>query len=424
MAANNQENKRQTTGKNSQSGTNASSQGKADAHGVGQQAVDGDASFDVGFHILKGLKPITMLESCMIGIPHKNIESQEINSICTNATEMAQCLNDLWSIVKAQPKYAKVSDNKFSKQSSPYEVLAWLLRKLGALTNGKEWTVDYYYENGVKRYCFVQYDFFNSQKVYGSGFFAPIDFLPYLEKKDITLHNLIVTMLAALIRFNNMPTWFNHPVLSKKLQELKELKIVTKDYPNLGIMDLTANGRQQLVYTVGHAGKYEKLLTEMSAKVEITNIHDAYYDFARARKRSLSQREIAIRYFAEEVINLATEGKEMATFNYQPVYEEQRENVKWRHAIVWSRHHNDYLQRSYDDDNRYVWQLPKKFSITKPDQEMQPINSSKYPEDIELLFKYFSSHFTSRFSSFYYKNESSDYTPAELLLNEIIKNNL
>lgn len=136
-------------------------------------------------------------------------KQHEILNMIDTEEKQLQAIGDLYQIVKAQPKYKNLKDRNWPAETSPLEIIVWLLRKLGPLAEGKEWRIDTYKEGRKTRFRFVIWDGFSSQYIKCDEVHFPLDFLPLLKKRDEELHDMIVDTVALVSRCNKIPIWDN-----------------------------------------------------------------------------------------------------------------------------------------------------------------------------------------------------------------------
>ena len=375
------------------------------------------ATGGIGLHLLeKQLRPISLFEINMLtkgksdGLDYASHYERDLFGIVDTEAKQLQAIEDLYAIVKAQPKYKKMKEPSWCTDESPLVVLHWLLRKLGPLANGQRWTIDTYMDGDTTRYMFVVYKYYHSQLLEHFRRYVPLDFLPSLKKRDQPLHDIMVDVFALVSKRNKIPLWDEDGDFSEVLKQMPDTLSYVSE-----VMD-----RQIHSYTCGTADEYLKLLKSRRKIVtkEIINAQCLQYTFSSQRKR-----EIADWVYRAKV--LADTRKCITANSYVPNYTSGNPVTPYRqYKLIWSNHENDILytkacQKIERDKNTSGNFFPMEFSITKPGQKVKPIRSDNFPVALYGFMDDILSILLGRYIRYFYKSAmmAEIYTPSTLLEN-------
>jgi hypothetical protein len=329
---------------------------------------DGGTVEPIGFHFLtKNLGTISKFNLEMMS----NNYDRPILGIVDTEEKQLQAILDLYAIVKAQPKYKDLKEPNWTESHTPVDVLYWLLRKLGPLAQGNDWFVDTYKQGNRNRYRFVVYRFYHSQKVKSQEEYMPLDFLPFLLKRDKPLHDLIVDTVALVSKCNKVPLWDEDGDFSEQMERLLSAG------GNTGNDVLDA---QYKCYKNGVAAQYLRLIKRRRKVVTTSSVQEllAAYSPESERKR------FAIRWIASG-IRMAEWKESINKYSYVPNYLTGTPITPYRlYKFVWSLHKNDYVRihayQKYKKDEKSGFILPRLFSVTHPGEVMKPMLSGLFPE--------------------------------------------
>jgi hypothetical protein len=367
----------------------------------------------VGLHLLgKELRTLPLFELAMMkGDSLDNNFPGLIKSIDTEAKQL-QAIEDLYKIVKAQPKYKNMTEPSWKPETKPVHVLTWLLRKLGPLAQGAEWTVDTYLQAGKTRYRFVIYKSYNSQKLAWREEFLPLDFLPGLRKKDQALHDMIIDVIALVSRENKVPFWDEDGDYSEMLQDL--LNVPSGGYTVYRLE------RLHKVYSNGPAAQYLKVLKQRRKVVSISIVQKrlAAYNAKSLRKQYLV-------WWIRKGLQVASYHQCIKKNSFVPNYIPGEAMTPWQqYKFIWSLHDNDILQvRAKNKLEKAIdkWGdfFPLMFSIAKPEQLLKPIEEDHFPVSLFDFMDYGVKHFIWRYRDYYYKDAfKKQETPSEEFLDD------
>lgn len=338
-----------------------------------------------------------------------------------------QAISDLFAIVKAQPKYQSLNDDRFSESSDPMDVLMWVLRKLGPLAKGRDWTVDTYRQGGKTRFCFVIYRHYTGSSGFGSNNgFKPsekhisLDFLPFLLKRDRGLHDLIIEVVALVSRNCDIPLWDRDGDFSEALASLKSILPVNQHVEN-----------QKRIYTSGPAAEYLRILNQRRKVATARSVLAKLNGYCHPAERSeLSQRLRWVLNWVDYGIALSSYKTNIDAFTYIPNYRKTGQEVTPRrqYKIVWSVHNMDYVYGKADskinrDTGDHYQYRPAYFSVTRPGELVEPL-ANEFPDFPIMLSQWMNEGeliFRSHHREYFYKHTMSDrgITPAESLLEKI-----
>lgn len=366
----------------------------------------------IGFSVLeKSLRTIPLLEAAMtIGLPYE----KDILAMIDTEEKQLQAICDLYEIVKAQPKYKKMKEPVWSLENKPISVLYWLLRKLGPLAGGEEWSIDTYKEGKKTRYRFVAYKYYHSMHVKPREEFMPMDFLPALLNRDKPLHDLVIETVALVSRFNKIPLWDEDGDFSVHLNEFLKTAGSDENYVLHG---------QYVSYKSGPAFQYLKLIKARRKKVTTKSLWRAFvkYDAKSNRKQQF-------KWWIRKAISLASYKQDISKNSFVPNYlTTETPMTPFRlYKFIWSSHEHDIVRaKAYywiDKAQRQDILLPVMFSIAKPGRRLGPIEFDRFPMDLYEFMSYGVGHVLWRFRDYYYKNQMEEkLTPSEQMLEQLNK---
>lgn len=325
-----------------------------------------------------------------------------------------QAIEDLYHILKAQPKYKTAKEPDWKPEDTPITILLWILRRLGTLAAGNPWTIDTWMDCRKTRYRFVIYKHFNRSKFTDDWFFVPLDFLPGLKKRDLPLHDLIIDVIALVNRYNQVPLWDEDGDYSELMSDL-----IRSRPSSIHQLD-----QQRLSYTSGPAHEYLRMVRR---RVKTANIEDVSkrvkaYDAESARKRS-------IQWWLRQGIKLARGGENIRPYNYQPHYTESGGAVgpTRYYKFIWTIHESDYVHARAmslmrDENGSYP---PVMFTVAQPGQVIKPLKESDYPIRLCDFMSYGHRHLLSWYREYYFKKQLEETrTPAEVMLENIEKSDI
>lgn len=335
--------------------------------------------------------------------------------IDTHAKQL-QAIEDLYFIIKSQDRYKALKEPEWTEDTTNLQVLIWLLRKLGPLAEGREWTVDSYKEAGRIRYKFIVYKRFSSQMVRYQEEYLPLDFLPYLIKRDKPLHDLIVDTVALVSRENKIPLWgddegdFSHP--------LADLLSASKppDFQQCSTME-----KQILNYQSGPASTYLKLLRQRKKIVSPSKLLQDIKSY-----KENSQRKRSICYWIRSMCAMAREGDSIERYTLTPSQHQKAISPSRLYKFIWSAHGGDYIYhkaiKSLNKSDGYGGiNLPVLYTEAKPGEQLKPLPLSEFPVELCDNLRTGNSLFRSRYEDYFYKKMLFEKeTPAETLLEKII----
>jgi hypothetical protein len=375
------------------------------------------------FHLLeKALRPITLLEMASAG----GKDEDGVLKIIETEEQQLQAIHDLYLIVKAQPKYKKLKEPNWKPGTRPLEIITWLLRKLGPLAAGKDWTVDTYQVGKKTRYRFVIYEGFHGQLIKCQNEHIALDFLPGLQHRDLPLHDLIIDVVALISKRNKIPLWDNDGDYSAVIDQLKVNAGGSK----------TAQIMRHL-YTKGDAAQCLLLLKRRRRMVTIDSV---------AKKLSLykakSERQSNIIAWLRNGIDLARTGWNIGLNTFVPNYiQGGTVNPRRLYKFVWGCYQGNQItqsdlvtqgaiERMQADIGKNGYFLPVRFSVALPGQRVKESvlhkvykNSYYNTEFAVMLFRFLSNvraHFKNRYKDYYYKSARANKKPASpYLINNI-----
>lgn len=315
---------------------------------------------DAGFHLLsRQLRSKTFMEIVTLsGLSNSTVIPQIMEMLNTEA-KILQAIADLYLVMKAQPRYKAIKEPEWSVAQDPLEVLTWILRKLGPLAGGNPWTVDTWLGKNLERYCYTVFREFNGNRFQDRWFFIPLDFLPALKKRDEAAHDLIIDVVAMVVKHNKMALWDDDGDYSEVVNEFTHWD---EHYQSLGneVLD-----RQRESYKCGPAAQYLALIRRRMRKANMQEIA------VRLRRYDAkSQRKEQLRWWLKTGLELAAGGENIFPFEYSPNYMQQDDVVSaYRYyKFVWCIHENDYVHvhAHQNMENASGTYPPMHFSITRP----------------------------------------------------------
>lgn len=383
----------------------------AGKNGSEQRRDDTNVIPGVGLHLLgKELTTLPLFELAMMnGDDLDNRFPGLMKTIDTEAKQL-QAIEDLYKIVKAQPAYKNLKEPNWKPDTKPVRILLWLLRKLGPLAKGAEWTVDTYKQGSKTRYRFVIYKSYNSQRLAYREEFLPLDFLPRLRKRDQALHDMIIDVIALVSRENKVPLWDEDGDYSEMLADL--LNVPPGGYTVYHLE------RLHKVYSVGPAAQYLKVIKQRRKVVTFQTVQ-----MRLATYNAKSQRQQTLQWWIKKGLKVASYKQCIKQNSFVPNYIPGQATTPWQlYKFVWSLHHNDVLNIRATNkldkaaDKSGVF-FPLMFSIVKPGQVLKPIEDDHFPIDLFDFLDFGVKHFVWRFGDYYYKDAfKKQETPAEEFL--------
>jgi len=378
-----------------------------------QTAAHDDAIRGPRFSVLAGqLSTVTKFE--MLAHFGSNDEEQyEILNMIDTEEKQLQAISDLYQIVKAQPKYKGLKDRSWPAETSPLEIILWLLRKLGPLAEGREWTIDTYKQGRKTRYRYVTWLGFHRQAVMDKEIHFPLDFLPLLKKRDLELHDLVVDAIALVSRSNKIPIWDRDGDYSHGLERILEEPYLAS------IMNVNCED-----YQAGLPAQYLKLIR---GRMRIKDLD------ADIRKRVLkykgeSQRKNGAIGWIKWAVDIAATKQTLQPYSFVPNYIKASSPIgpQRLYKFVWSEHWKDYVQKIAEarlrDDEKYGVFLPVMYSAVIPGKKLVPIHDNYkkltqgrsnyilryFPERLFCFLNEGWKHFNQRHREYYYKNNDGE----------------
>lgn len=380
-------------------------------NGSAKTGINADGCLGIGLHLLtKQLRQIPLFEAAMLtGIDYR--DDGDIITIIDTEAKQLQAIEDLYLIIKAQPKYKKLKEPEWNENSKPVEVLYWLLRKLGPLAEGNFWTVDTYQEGKKTRFRFIIYRHYHAQLVRPDEQYLPLDFLPFLKKRDQPLHDMWIDLVALISKENKVPLW----------DEDGDFSVALHTFLQQPVRDNGVLQNQYLSYSNGPAAEYLKLIKQRRRIItaEIVQEQLSAYNDDSERKRSIV-------WWIEKGIKLSWYKQSILKNTFIPNYIKGNPRSPFRnYKFVWSLHDNDILKvKAYailSKDGRQAGDfLPVEFSSVKLGQKLKPIERDEYPERLCDFMRDGKAFLLWRFRDYFYKNQFDDQkTQSEQLLEKI-----
>lgn len=332
-----------------------------------------------------------------------------LRAMLDTEAKQLQAVEDLYLVLKAQPKYKSLREPCWKAEQPPILVLQWILRKLGPLAGGNLWTIDTWQDRKKTRYRFVIYQHFNRNHFKDDWFFIPLDFLPGLKKRDPVIHDLIIDVVALVCRNNDLPLWDEDGDYSEQMSDL----IRNRD-SSIEMLD-----RQRQSYASGPAFEYLKLIRSRISKASLSDCRRRLEDYAAG-----SQRKQSLRYWLQAGLQLASGRGNLRPFNFLPDYTSCDGAIGplQYFKFIWSYHENDYVHRTAiglmrDCGGSYP---PVMFSVARPGQRLKPILEQDFPIRLFRFMSYGWKHVLHGHREYYYKKQLDDQkTPSEVLLEQI-----
>lgn len=371
-----------------------------------------NASKCIGLHLLvKNISNKSLFEVAYSSF--NDVEFPFLSIIDTEAKQL-QAIEDLYNIVKAQPKYLFLKEPEWKGDESPIIVLKWLLKKLVPLACGNRWMIDTYVENGKTRFCFVVYRNYHSQQISGARFWLPMDFLPYLKERDEPLHDLFIDVVALVSRENKIPLWDEDGDFSTHLNQLK-------NYENSNQFIR----KQAISYCSGIANFY---LQTIKNRRESVNLLSEFLEKRRWYNVS-SQRKENILWWLRKGEELASTKMDIISNTYIPSFIKGNPVTPFRqYKFVWSIHSNDILKakafgRYNHDREKSGIHVPIDFKVFKPGDVVNNLKgASVYPVLLESFMKDGFGILLGRYRDYFYKKMLEEQaTPTENLIDILDK---
>lgn len=378
----------------------------------GEQRGQDRSAFSVsGLHdVVKNLRPYPFFEA---EYRAEDIEANRgLNSLINTEERQLQAIEDLYRIVKAQPRYKKLKEPNWKVETSPFAILNWLLRKLGPLAAGNAWTVDTWKEGKRNRYQFVAFKHFNGNNFKHRAEWMPLDFLPILRRKDKALHDMVVDTVALVSKCNKMPLWDEDGDFSTAIQKFCDAQ------PFLNSMQ----EEQRTCYQTGEAADYLRLIKR---RRRVITPADIYSQLAKYFPKSVRKRNFV--NWIRAGIDLADSKGKITDYSFIPGYESFGAIGCHRlYKFVWSINEKDHVANVvYKSINGKDWQYPLMFTIARPGQKLQPIKPATYPVKLYDFLSEGVKHVLWRWTDYYYPIKKKKGTmPCEILLNKIEESEL
>lgn len=337
-----------------------------------------------------------------------------------------QAINDLYLIVKAQPKYKKMKEPIWSPDTQPLQVITWLLRKLGPLAEGKDWTVDTFQEGKKMRYRFVVFEPYHGMLIKWQTEHIALDFLPGLRRRDLPLHNLFIDVIALISRYNKITLWDNDGDYSEEIEKFTRSTGGSK----------TAHELREL-YTKGEAGQYLRYIKRRRRQITIESVSRML-----ARYKGKSEMQTNLAWWLRRGIDLARTKWDISINNFIPSYTIGNAVGPTRlYKFVWSSvsgkdiSQNDPILQAVDDKmskdmRKSGFFRPVRFTIAKPGQQLKDIqyykvykNSYSNTEFAVMLFAFLVNirgHLKNRYRQYYYDSPRAKKKPNSPYLIDIL----
>ena len=365
----------------------------------------------LGFHLLSdSIRPVSAFQLQSLNGAAEGRE--DLLSMVNTEAKQLQAIEDLYAIVKAQPKYKTLKEPRWPAETNPTTVIYWLLRKLGPLAKGNNWTIDTYQHAGRMRFRYVQYKHYHAQLIKNREEFMPLDFLPDLKKRDLPLHEMILDLVALVSKYNRVPLWDRDGDFSAGLEKLRAKKFA---------------GRQQELYTTGAAAQY---LRDIHSRMKTISPADLYVKLQAYR--TTSQRKIDVCRWINKGIRLASTHEHIGTYSYVPNYTAGKAVSPFRrYKFVWSLQSEDLVRKAaFVKLSKGEDYLPVMFSIAKPGQKLPPLLTGDFPVDLYSFMSTGVAIVMWRYRAYFYKEKKTqekylidrleDFEDAEL---QILANN-
>lgn len=377
-------------------------------NGQSKTGVDSTPIAEPGFHLLgQQLRPVTRFE-CF-----STTDSEFRSLLATVDTEekQLQAIQDLYQVLKAQPKYKDVKEPNLKAEMRPLDVLRWILRKLGPLAEGNHWTIDTYRSGRKIRYRFIVFSHFTQYNLKHGEIYFPFDFLPTLKNRDRPLHDLIVDVFALVSRCNKLPLWDEDGDYSEELKKLRREKKSTGN----SILDT-----QVFSYAKGPAAQYLALLKQRRKMATLAGVRkklNAYVDD--------SDRKGNIKSWLRNGLYVAEQRMTLDPWTYVPHHLTGNPIGPFRqYKIVWSVHDNDVihlrassrLKKDATSGDYY----PVIYTAARPGERLAPAPSSQFPSGFYWFLENGRRILFTRYHEYFYKQAFKvQETPAEAFLQRI-----
>ena len=238
----------------------------------------------------------------------------------------------------------------------------------------------------------------------------PIDFLPFLHRRDKPLHDLIIDILALVSRENKIPFWDEDGDFSAALSDLKAMAISGN-----------STLQSQLVsYKQGPAATYLVLLKRRRKIVTERSVAEMI-----GRYVPNSQRKRSMLWWIKLGLKLAKGKDRISNHTYIPNYINGNPISPFRlYKFVWSLHDNDILKigayKKMDSESNAGWFGPVMFHVAKPGQKICDISDYSFPVDLYEFMRAACANVRWQYKDYYYRNLLNEkQTPAEKLLQSI-----
>jgi hypothetical protein len=331
---------------------------------------------------------------------HREVYSGIIE-MADSEEKQLQMIEDLFAIVKAQPRNKNLREPNWASHTPPLEVLYWILKKIGPLAQGNNWTVDTYLDGKRERHRLVVFKEFNGNHFKDDWFFIPVDFLPHLKKRDLPLHDLIVDVVALVTRCNAIPLWDEDGDFSEQMNDL-----IGGGETNNPYLDA-----QRTLYTEGLAAEYLRLLHRRSRQAKLDEVAEKLIAY-----NASSERKECMRYWLRMGIDLARSRKNLRPFSWTPDYMKNDAYVAPHqyYKFVWTYHENDAVKARAMSAMRAAAGSfpPMQISVTLPGQVVKPVHFGEYPLNLYRFMQYGWSLFLGRYREYYYKDRLNNPDPA------------
>lgn len=358
-----------------------------------------------GFHILeKQLKSISVFELELLKGSNEKFTKYMLSMVNTEAKQL-DVIVDLYLIMKAQTKYKNAKEPVWKETTQPMEVLSFLLRRLGVLAKGEDWSIDPYVVDGKRRFQFVVHKTYSTIFIKPIFFFFPVDFLPLLKNRDLPLHDLIIDAVALISRNCKIPLWDEDGDYSTHLSKLTSGEY---DISNNRIIE-----RQKLMYSNGPAAAY---LERIKSKRK-TVTQESILKQVQAYKIT-SNRKVAIINWITNSIKVALLHGQIKDFTFIPgcIPNRERSITPYRnYKFVWSTHNNDVLfskaRKTLKSDSEAAGDFsPCIFTMAKPGQILKPLNVNPFPIQLSQWMDWGIGIFTRTHQQYFYKNQKHQNT--------------
>lgn len=381
-------------------------------NGSGKAGTHESASFGPRLYFLESTLRSKSLFELSIRSSSSEPGVDQLLKIVDTEEKQLQAIVDLYAIVKAQPKYRKSKEPNWKESDTPIEILHWLLRKLGPLAKGNQWTIDTYQDGRNKRFRFVVFKKYSGNKIVDREEHLPLDFLPFLKKRDQQMHDMIIDVVALVSKNNKIPLWDEDGDFSIQIEDLKK-ESTSWNY------QLDA---QRLSYSTGPAAEYLRLIHERQKSVKAFDVTKQMVAYDAS-----SQRKESIMWWLRSGIQLASNKQDISINTYVPDYVNGSPITPFRtYKFVWSVHQHDVVKvrahKQMKKDLKAGNYMPLMFSITLPGQKVKDLKYDPFPE---YLYDFLSTGFKMvcyRYREYFYKNMlDEEKTPVETMLEQIEK---